>query len=805
MGSTRTMQRTLQPTAARTTAAAPAQQRITPAPATPSVPTRRPHGDLSRASAPQIVELVNTVWPTRQPRAWLRQAGLTWLLGHLADGPGDSWQERWDLSVFADGTHRVRELRTGKPRVDGELGHSLMLLCCLRVIHPNLAAFRANRFVRYHQYFEAAQDDADLRRFLDRVDAQDTSPHYKRCARLDVSAALTTQGIAFADLTPEGFLHYATQTRAGGWGAGYEHYVGHLAWKVMHETGHFPPHVPATLRGALRVPAATPAELVDGYQLGNQPVRDLLVDYLTRRSHDLDHSTLRGLARDLCSAFWKQIEQINPDQADLALSEDTYRQWRQALATRRDGEPRLSAEAIATNVRALYLDLQGWAAAEPERWGRWVAPSPIPQQTRARATANRRTKERMDARIRTLQPLLPAFLAAVRDRRDHYQQLLQAASAAEPGQQLRIGASRYQRLYSAGDARAARVHGQANIRVLDLATGKPVNVTFAEDATFWQWATVETLTHTGLRCEELLELSQLSIRQYQRPNGEVIALLVVAPSKTDQERVIPMSPELFHVIATIIRRLTDNRPSVPLATRYDKHERVTSAPQPFLFQRTIGQRTEVITPSALRDELAKLSDTLSAEHPELGQCRFTPHDFRRLFATDLVNHGLPIHIGAALLGHLDLQTTHGYVTVFNEDVVRHYQAHLATRRAQRPTREYRPVATNEWDEFELHFDKRKVELGSCGRPYATPCEHEHACIRCPMLHIDPAMRERLEEIHTDLLARRAQAEAEGWLGELEGIDLTLRFLQDKQAQAQRPAGLTTVDLGLPSHHGQVRP
>ncbi|WP_373460597.1 hypothetical protein [Arthrobacter oryzae] len=32
---------------------------------------------------------------------------------------------------------------------------------------------------------------------------------------------------------------------------------------------------------------------------------------------------------------------------------------------------------------------------------------------------------------------------------------------------------------------------------------------------------------------------------------------------------------------------------------------------------------------------------------------------------------MPIHIGAALLGHLDVQTTYGYVTVFQEDVIRH--------------------------------------------------------------------------------------------------------------------------------------
>lgn len=37
-------------------------------------------------------------------------------------------------------------------------------------------------------------------------------------------------------------------------------------------------------------------------------------------------------------------------------------------------------------------------------------------------------------------------------------------------------------------------------------------------------AIVQTLRHTGIRIEELLELTQLSIRQYRRPNGEVFAL-----------------------------------------------------------------------------------------------------------------------------------------------------------------------------------------------------------------------------------------------------------------------------------------
>src|SRR5262249_33654292 len=76
-------------------------------------------------------------------------------------------------------------------------------------------------------------------------------------------------------------------------------------------------------------------------------------------------------------------------------------------------------------------------------------------------------------------------------------------------------------------------------RVIDQVTGRMFNVALEEDRAFWEWAIVETLRHSGIRIEELSELTHLSIRQYQRPNGEVAALLVIAPSKTDREPVIP--------------------------------------------------------------------------------------------------------------------------------------------------------------------------------------------------------------------------------------------------------------------------
>ncbi|MBO3742667.1 recombinase [Actinoplanes sp. NEAU-H7] len=42
-------------------------------------------------------------------------------------------------------------------------------------------------------------------------------------------------------------------------------------------------------------------------------------------------------------------------------------------------------------------------------------------------------------------------------------------------------------------------------------------------------------------------------------------------------------------------------------------------------------------------------------------------------------------------------------------------------------------------------------------------------------------------------------EAEGWIGEIEDIDLTLRFLADKQQQSVRLRKITsTVEFGMPT-------
>ena len=178
--------------------------------------------------------------------------------------------------------------------------------------------------------------------------------------------------------------------------------------------------------------------------------------------------------------------------------------------------------------------------------------------------------------------------------------------------------------------------------------------------------------------------------------------------------------------------------------------------------------------------------------------RFTPHDFRRLFLTDAIRSGLPPHIAAKIAGHRVLDTTMGYAAIYPEDVITHHRAFIARRRSLRPGEEYRDLSAEEWQEFLGHFELRKVALGVCTRDYGTPCQHEHACVRCPQLRPDPAQMPRLEEIHINLLDRLSEAQEQGWLGEVAAIEASIAAAGQKlTAMRQLAAKHTTVHLGMP--------
>lgn len=771
----------------------------------PSIPPGPFGARLVAAGTDEITSAMRQVWPGGRDSLRARARGARLLLEHLSSFPGSSWQQRWKAGGLDDADRPVNVMVPGQESRK-EICTGAACLFSLRVIRPSLTSLRATRFAGYGKRFLEAQRDPLLEEFWKRVQDQPIHPMHQTAALFDVAVALTTQGIALDGLTPGAFLHYIWQSRDQGLTMkargkqNHGQFPGQLAWPVLCEMGVFPPGSPATVRAAVIPGQRSLEELVDRYSIRHQGVRQLILDYLARRRSELDYSSLDQHARSLAGAFWAKIEALSPGHPDLRIDADLYGRWREAINIRDDGQgQRLEVDRILRTVRSFYTDLHSWAVEEPEAWGPWAAPCPVPGNAlRGLTVAKRRTKERIDDRIRRRQPLLPALVAHLEDRYHHLRGLLQQASPLAGDETFTLDGRSYRRIWSKSDERIRRGSGQPSVRVRDLAGGTTLNLSAVEELAFWEWAAVEVLRHSGIRIEELLELTHLSIRQYQRPNGEVIALLVIAPSKTDRERVIPMSAELFAVIAAIVRRHTADGRAIPLIQRYDQHERRMSEPMPFLFQRQLGSVRRVISPATVLTMLRRRCADLAGDHPDFSTTEFTPHDFRRLLATELVNNGIPIHIGAALLGHLNLQTTRGYVAVFNEDLVRHYQEYLDRRRRDRPADEYRAVTSTEWQGFEDHFDHRKVELGGCTRPYSAPCQHEHACLRCPMISISPTMLLRLDEIEDDLLGRRARAEAEKWLGEIEGIDLTLSFLRQKRDETRRLARVAPVDLGMPA-------
>jgi integrase len=737
--------------------------------------------------------------------------GLPVLLDWLGEQPGRTWQQRWLASgadaageQWAAGPARWLRRRGLYSASRLELmTSSLLVLVGADIIRPSLAwLLTGGKKRKLARNMICSRDPggfARLRQFC--RDDPAITPAARAKVAFRCAVIIAAKGGALADITIGDVLEVLDAERA----VRARRDSGAATFRVLREMGVFGPGVP-TLREILDTGQRTVEELVDRYPIACRPVRDLIVDYLKERQPAIDYVTLRNRSSQLARSFWADLEHHHPGIGSLRLPRDVATAWKQRLqtktttATTATGETmpvtveRLSYLDTLASVRAFYLDLAEWALDDPARWGPWVAPCPIRPEDLERRKFTRRRKARMDARTRERLPVLPVLARGAARSHDDARALLAAARQAGPGQEFT----------AAGQTliRAARPHGDPrNVWARDPATGTHRQLGREEEHAFWEWAIIEVLRLTGLRAEELLELSHHSLVQYRLPDsGDLVPLLQIAPSKTDAERLLVVSPELADVLSAIICRVRGSDGAIPLVRGRDRHELVWLPPSPLLFQRRTGTENHMITGNFVADRLdAALARTGLTDPATGGPLRFTPHDFRRLFITDAILHGLPPHIAQVIAGHQDISVTMGYKAVYPEEAIRAHLAFLARRRTLRPTEEYRVPTDEEWQQFLGHFQRRKVSTGTCGRAFGTPCIHEHACIRCPMLWPDPAQRDRLAEIRDNLTARIAEAEQKGWLGEVEGLQVSLAGAAEKLAQIDRSRrGPSTADLGIPA-------
>jgi integrase len=722
-----------------------------------------------------------------------RRRGLAKLLDWLQSQPGDTWQDRWLASGADAAGFDWAELPLGRepaPRHRrDELTSGLVLLVAGQVIRPTYRWLMRQRH---------ALMLAEARKAIDPEGFDRIGQHARDAigwARSDALNKLTWMVICKGGLVAGITVGDCVELTAA---LEEHHFRGSagrpLFYALLKETGSLPASAPLRLR-ALRIDGRRSIEQIIGkYGIECRPVRDLMMEYFTERAPDLDHTSLRSIARNLCRLFWRDLEIHHPGIDSLHLAPEVARAWKERLAWIRDTDgrpvrPRVNFRSELVFVKAFYEDIARWAADDPARWAHWVTPCPVRAAECATKKSRSGVKSRMDQRTRAQLPLLPALVRAVEQQRKAAEELITAARDLPAAGLFTVAGQQFQR---------CRPGPSGRVYVTEAGTRKHRNLTHEEEAAFWSWATVEVLRATGVRIEEMLELTHHSFVAYTLPTtGEIVPMLQIAPSKTDAERLLLVSPELAEVLTAIIFRVRGGKAALPLVSAYDVFEQTWSAPMPLLFQRRYGSEDRPITRSYIRE--CMVSTSQAAQITTTGEpLEWRPHDFRRIFVTDALRSGLPPHIAAKICGHALLDTTMGYAAIYPEDVITHHRAFIARRRAERPSEEYRELNAAEWEEFLAHFELRKVALGVCGRDYGTPCAHENACVRCPLLRVDPVQRPRLEEIHANLLERLQEAREQGWLGEVAAIQTTLAAAGQKlQAMCETTRG-NTVSLGMPN-------
>jgi hypothetical protein len=746
-----------------------------------------------------------------------RRLGVLAVLSWLQTHPGDSWQQRWQASGAQDQTDWravITATSAGRCRAGtapgAQLPHlspGLLVLICADVIRPSLDWLLRFAPARRGLAAEMARtrDTTAFAALAELCTRGVVGLQTGQQALTRVAVILAAKGGPVAAVGV-GDCVQLLQVAAGMRATSEVHAHSPLFYQLLRNHGVLGPDAPAAIEMFSGRGQPTCEQLIDRYQIACRPVRDVLVDYLRERQPSVDFSSLQRFAYLLGKLFWADLQAHHPGIDSLKLPREVAAAWKQRVMTRTrattspTGEQvqltaaRLDGRSVLSAVRAFYLDLAEWADDDPARWGPWAVRCPVNASDVSHKKDRSRRKSRMDQRTRERLPVLPALVSWVETERARTAELLCAAETTQPGALFTTAGPPLRRT-------VMKTETTGRVWAEHPDGGRRRDLSFEEHRGFWTWAMVAVLRHTGVRIEELTELAHHSLIQYRLPDtNELIPLLQIAPSKTDAERLLVISPELADVLSAVVARIRAGQTHVPLVVSYDKNERVYNPPMPLLFQWRRRLENRPVAETSLRKYLDHALTALGVKDTSGHPMRYTFHDFRRLFITDAIMHGMPPHIAQLVAGHRDINTTMGYKAVYPEEVINGHRAFLARRRALRPSEEYRTPTDQEWAQFLGHFEHRKVSIGDCGRSYDTPCIHEHSCLRCPLLRPDPTARPRLVQIRDNLLARIAEAESHRWLGEAEGLKVSLAGARAKLADMDQITTRRnqTVQLGVPA-------
>lgn len=518
-----------------------------------------PYDALSKDEVMAVVQKLPD-WPQDQYSRNRTLEGVSWVLDWLCTFPGEGWRDRWVASgADTDPLGFLAERQDGRrcPRAVRAIAIvGVRTLVVSRVILPGYAYF-LNWKTKGYKQIVSQQDPALVARMeafakQNKRGDKEQADAWRMLGRIMLHTGKDIPALSAEDLF-EVRANNRGNAKSGTPALG-------LVWEMLASVGILPEG--STLRTALRPGQRKPAELVDRYGTSPGAVRDLLVRYLEERKTSVDYTTLKSLARMLVGNFWADLERHHPEFAgenSLALPKEVVSAWMERLSVivSPDGStrPRTDFLDVLLTVRCFYLDLRDWALYDPSLV-QWVVASPI---TRADVAGNKKRKlfsqARIHQRIRERVPLVPRTLARLEQERREGEQMLHLARQTPVDAKFSFNERTYQRI----DARLRTSSGlppELTYNVVRTETGERISVGRIEEDAFWLWAVVETLRHTGLRIEELLELTHLALVSHRlSTTGELVPLLQIVPSKTNEERLLLVTPDLARVLAEIVSRL----------------------------------------------------------------------------------------------------------------------------------------------------------------------------------------------------------------------------------------------------------
>lgn len=508
-------------------------------------------------------------------------------------------------------------------------------------------------------------------------------------------------------------------------------------------------HEPADLAGVAGVPE--PFRRVAG----------LYLEHYSRRLSD-NYGTLQHKARALAH-FFTYLQATHPEVTSTAQITPAHARGFVGHAVERartvqrgrhkgDGDT-TSAHAWLVDVRCFFADLCTWATEAGSPFAAHC-PTVVPLTRHdlldsGFQDARKRTEARLTGTVLDLEREIPNIRAfALR----HWHEAQQALSVDED---------------DAGLQRTERI-------------------------AFWDWALLESLLTSGLRIEEACELTTFDILKRQLPDGRLYYLLHVKPSKFDRARVIPIGDQLGRVIAELIRHVRDFYGSdhVPACDRRDEHEKRALPCAPYLLQGRTHPST--LNTQTIRGRLSALSLAAGAKHSDGRPLALTPHDCRRVFASEHLNSHTPVHVIQALLGHATVNTVMIYAKLYPTQLVEEY------RRAMRGLygdvygpEAHRAPTDQEWAAFTANCSMRDMGTHMCALPTGEHCPRGLVCLGCghaqPKKSATPIFRRMLHS-HTRALERAREAgEPAGQIAarelEVERISSALQRAQELTADA----------------------